>query len=86
MVTGANKGIGFEIVQQLAAAKVMVVLTARDKGRGEEATSKLHELGLSNVVFHQVDVTDINTITSLVYFIQTEFGRLDILVIYAFFD
>lgn len=80
VVTGANKGIGYEIVRQLAVAKVMVVLTARDEKRGAEATSKLHELGLSNVVFHQMDVTDINSITSLVHFIEAKFGRLDILV------
>ncbi|XP_021720635.1 (+)-neomenthol dehydrogenase-like [Chenopodium quinoa] len=80
VVTGANKGIGFEIVRQLAAAGVTVVLTARDERRGVEATSKIHSLGLSNVVFHQMDVTDINSITSLVHFIKAKFGRLDILV------
>lgn len=80
VVTGANKGIGFEIVRQLAAAGVVVVLTARDEQRGVEATSKLHNLGLSNVVFHQVDVTNINSITLLVHFIKAKFGRLDILV------
>ncbi|KMT05016.1 hypothetical protein BVRB_7g171750 [Beta vulgaris subsp. vulgaris] len=80
VVTGANKGIGFEIVRQLAAAGVVVVLTARDEQRGVEATSKLHNLGLSNVVFHQVDVTNINSITLLVHFIKAKFGRLDILI------
>ncbi|KAL2945589.1 (+)-neomenthol dehydrogenase [Bienertia sinuspersici] len=80
VVTGANKGIGFEIVRQLAAAKVTVILTARDEGRGVEATSKVHNFGLSNVVFHQLDVTDINSITLLVHFVEAKFGRLDILV------
>ncbi|KAL2927096.1 (+)-neomenthol dehydrogenase [Bienertia sinuspersici] len=80
VVTGANKGIGFEIVRQLAAAKVTVILTARDEGRGVEATSKVHNFGLSNVVFHQLDVTDINSITFLVHFVEAKFGTLDILV------
>ncbi|CAO2840981.1 unnamed protein product [Amaranthus hypochondriacus] len=80
VVTGANKGIGFQIAKQLAAAKVTVVLTARDEGRGLEAVSKLHKQGFSNVVFHKVDVTNINNIISLVAFIKENFGRLDILV------
>lgn len=80
VVTGANKGIGFEIVRQLAAAGVTVVLTARNEGRGVAANTKLHNIGLSNVVFHQVDVTDINSITSLFHFIPATFGRLDILI------
>ncbi|XP_074289774.1 salutaridine reductase-like [Silene latifolia] len=80
VVTGANKGIGWEIVRQLATAEVTVVLTARDKERGEEATLKLHNLGLTNVVFHQLDVTDSNSITSLAHFVKAKFGKLDILV------
>ncbi|KAL1060606.1 hypothetical protein V6Z11_1Z083900 [Gossypium hirsutum] len=58
VVTGANKGIGFEIVRQLASNGVTVVLTTRNKVRGNEATAKLHQLGLSNVVFHQLNVLD----------------------------
>ncbi|XP_074289784.1 (+)-neomenthol dehydrogenase-like [Silene latifolia] len=80
VVTGANKGIGWEIVRQLATAGVTVVLTARDKERGEEATLKLHKMGVTNVVFHQLDVTDANSIASLVPFIETKFRKLDILV------
>ncbi|XP_074289770.1 salutaridine reductase-like [Silene latifolia] len=86
VVTGANKGIGWEIVRQLATAGVTVVLTARDKERGEEATLKLHNLGLTNVVFHQLDVTDPNSITSLTHFIEAKFGKLDILVNNAGYD
>lgn len=80
VVTGANKGIGLETVQQLAASGVTVVLTARNEKRGMEATSLLHESGLSNVIFHQLDVQDKESIKSLAEFIQKEFGRLDILV------
>ncbi|KAM7276331.1 hypothetical protein ACFE04_018197 [Oxalis oulophora] len=82
LVTGANKGIGFETVKQLASNEkgFTVILTARNVERGIEATSKLHKLGFSNVVFHQLDVLDPNSVASLVYFIQHNFGRLDILV------
>ncbi|XP_071921421.1 (+)-neomenthol dehydrogenase-like isoform X2 [Coffea arabica] len=53
---------------------------ARNENRGKEATSKLHQSGLSNVVFHQLDVLDTESIKSLAKFMETEFGRLDILV------
>ncbi|XVF22594.1 hypothetical protein REPUB_Repub12eG0184900 [Reevesia pubescens] len=81
VVTGANKGIGLEICKQLASKGIMVVLTARDEKRGLEAVEKLKECGLSdNLVFHQLDVVDPANIASLVEFIKTQFGKLDILV------
>ncbi|KAH0777193.1 hypothetical protein KY290_008604 [Solanum tuberosum] len=80
VVTGANKGIGFETVKQLANSGVTVVLTARDEKRGTEATSLLNEQGFSNVVFHQLDVQNAQSIDSLAKFIQKQYGRLDILV------
>uniref|UniRef100_A0A7C9AFA4 Uncharacterized protein n=1 Tax=Opuntia streptacantha TaxID=393608 RepID=A0A7C9AFA4_OPUST len=81
VVTGANKGIGVETVRQLAASGgVTVVLTARDERRGADATAELHRMGLSNVVFHQLDVTDSDSIASLARFIGSSFGRLDIFV------
>ncbi|MCL7024109.1 hypothetical protein MKW94_002727 [Papaver nudicaule] len=58
VVTGANKGIGLEIVRQLATKGVTVVLTARDEKRGLDAVSLLVQSGLENVVFHQLDVRD----------------------------
>lgn len=82
VVTGANKGIGFEIVRQLASEgqHVVVLLTARDENKGKDATSTLHEMGLTNVIFHHLDVLDPDSIDSLTKFIQDNFGRLDILV------
>lgn len=80
MVTGANKGIGFETVRQLAAAGVTVVLTARNVNHGVEAMNVLHESGLSNVLFHQLDVQDAQSIQSLADFIHAKFQRIDILV------
>nr|GMC80393.1 (+)-neomenthol dehydrogenase-like isoform X2 [Ipomoea batatas] len=80
VVTGGNKGIGFEICRQLACEGVTVVLTARNEQKGAEAVEKLRGLGLSdNVLFHRLDVTDASTVSSLVHFVNTNFGRLDIL-------
>lgn len=81
VVTGSNKGIGFESVKMLASNGVKVMLTARDEKKGNEAIQKFKQFGLSDqVMFHQLDVTDPATVTSLVEFVKTQFGRLDILV------
>ncbi|CAI0379523.1 unnamed protein product [Linum tenue] len=83
VVTGGNKGIGFEICRQLASNGVLVVLTARDENRGLQAVQKLRDgdPALSdNLVFHKLDVADSSSISSLADFIRTQFGKLDILV------
>ena len=85
MAIGSNKGIGLETVRQLASQGVTVVLTARNEKRGMEALLKLQELGLSSIVFHQLDVLDPVSIKSLANFIQEKIGRLDILVRMKFF-
>ncbi|KAI3956291.1 hypothetical protein MKX01_004915 [Papaver californicum] len=69
VVTGANKGIGLEIVRQLAI-----------KGRGLDAFSLLVQSGLENVVFHQPDVRNKSSVDSLAVFVQSQFARLDILL------
>jgi len=59
VVTGSNKGIGFETVKKLASNGVKVVLTARDEKKGHEAIEKLKQFGhFDKVMFHQLDVTD----------------------------
>ncbi|XP_020260470.1 (+)-neomenthol dehydrogenase-like isoform X2 [Asparagus officinalis] len=80
VVTGANKGIGFEVCRQLASHGITVILTARDEGKGTEAVEKLKNSGVSDVLFHQLDVADPSSVSSLANFIKTEFGRIDILV------
>ncbi|CAL0315102.1 unnamed protein product [Lupinus luteus] len=81
VVSGANKGIGLEIVKQLASAGIKVVLTSRDEKRGLEALAKLKALGLSDfVLFHQLDVADAESVLILADFIKSNFGKLDILV------
>ncbi|CAI9101767.1 OLC1v1039177C1 [Oldenlandia corymbosa var. corymbosa] len=83
VVTGGNKGIGFEICKQLTSQGVTVVLTARDEKKGNEALEKLlKDSGISdkNVIFHQLDVMNPDSIASLVEFIKSKFGKLDILV------
>ncbi|KAK3141969.1 hypothetical protein QOZ80_4BG0340490 [Eleusine coracana subsp. coracana] len=80
VVTGGNKGIGLEVCRQLAVNGVIIVLTARDETRGAAAVHKLKELGLYDVTFHQLDVTDASSISKLADFLRSSFGKLDILV------
>jgi (+)-neomenthol dehydrogenase len=80
VVTGGNRGIGLEICKQVASKGVMVVLTARDEKRGAEAVKNLASEGLSNVLFHQLEVGDLSSAARLADFIREKFGKLDILV------
>jgi NAD(P)-dependent dehydrogenase (short-subunit alcohol dehydrogenase family) len=79
VVTGANRGIGFEIARQLARAGVEVVLTARDPERGEVARGRLAAEGLA-VSFQPLDVRDGAQARRLADWLERERGRLDILV------
>ncbi|KAF8708541.1 hypothetical protein HU200_029909 [Digitaria exilis] len=80
VVTGGNKGIGLEVCRQLAGNGVTVVLTARDETKGAAAVEKLRGMGLSSVIFHQMEITDDTSISRLANFLKTRFGKLDILV------
>jgi carbonyl reductase 1 len=80
VVTGANKGIGFEIVRQLAKEGITVVLTARDATRGEKALESLKSQGLHNVNFHPLDVTSQESILALANWLRETYGGIDILI------
>lgn len=81
MVTGGNKGLGLEIVRQLAKQGLTVVLTARDVEKGQNALNSLKgEAGLESVLFHQLDVTSSPSAEALADWLRKEFGGLDILV------
>jgi len=79
VVTGANRGIGKEIAKELAEKGVKVILTARDPAKGRVVTDRFISEGL-DVIFHPLDVTSEESMKTLVDFVQTEFGKLDILV------
>ncbi|KAJ7519556.1 hypothetical protein O6H91_20G044200 [Diphasiastrum complanatum] len=80
VVTGGNKGIGLEIVSQLAKNGVTTILTARNVDRGQLAVDQLRAKGLPNVAFHQLDVTDSKSIENLAVWIKQQHGGLDILI------
>lgn len=79
LVTGANKGIGFEVARQLAASGCVVLLGSRSPAPGKEAAAKLAAEGLEVRYIH-VNVTDLGTIAAAADRIAADSGRLDILV------
>lgn len=79
VVTGANRGIGFEIAHQLASHGLMVILTSRETEVGEEAVKVLKEGGL-NAVCHQLDILDPSSIEVFTDWIRENYGGIDILI------
>ena len=79
LITGANKGLGYEMASQLAKSGVTVVLAARDKAKGEAATEKLKKEGL-DVRFLKLDVTNKKDYAEAAAYLEKNFGKLDILI------
>ena len=79
LISGANKGIGYEIARGLGAKKIKVLVGARDDERGHAAAEKLKAEG-ADARFVKLDVTQHDTIRRAAEWIEKEFGRLDILV------
>jgi len=79
LITGANRGIGFETARQLGQQGIKVLLGARSEEKGKEAESELKNEGL-DVEFILLDVDNAETHESAAKSIEEKFGKLDILV------
>lgn len=79
LVTGANRGIGFETARQLGNLGIKVLLGARNAEKGNEAAEKLRGEGL-DVEYIHVDVDDPMTHETAARKIDERYGRLDMLV------
>jgi NAD(P)-dependent dehydrogenase (short-subunit alcohol dehydrogenase family) len=80
LITGANKGIGFETARQLAqSGGVHVLLASRDRAKGVDAALKLQGEGL-DVEALTLDVTDASSISDAAKEVGRKFGHLDILI------
>ena len=79
LVTGSNRGLGFETCRQLAQLGLTVILSARDFSKGKVVAKQLVDKGL-DVLFYQLDVSNQSNISRTVHQIEQQFARLDILV------
>jgi NAD(P)-dependent dehydrogenase (short-subunit alcohol dehydrogenase family) len=78
LVTGANKGIGLAVAEQLARLSMTVYLGSRDVARGQAAAADLQAAG--DIRPLPLDVTDARSIEAALAKIEAESGRLDVLV------
>ena len=79
IVTGGNRGIGFEVCRQLALLGYRVVLTSRKVNQGLEAAEQLKREG-GEIVFRPLDVTSQRQIKDLKHYVERYFGGADVLV------
>ena len=74
IVTGANKGIGLAIMRRMCKEfNGDVILTARDKSRGQTAVTQLEGEGL-HPKFHQLDIDSRDSISGLKEFVEKNYG------------
>src|SRR3982751_2479049 len=78
VVTGANKGIGFEVVRELARMQFRVFVGARNSKAGRAAAEKLSKDG--DVVFLEIDVSNADSIKRAADEVARQTDRLDVLV------
>ncbi len=78
LITGANKGIGYETARRLAAAGWTVWLGARDPELGRQAAARLTGPGTVRPV--QLDVTDDGSVAAAAKEVESASGRLDVLI------
>jgi len=79
LITGGNKGIGFETARQLAQKDIHVIVAARDRAKGEDAAKKLQAEGLAAEAL-LLDVTHAASIEAAVKDVAHKHGHLDILI------
>ncbi|MEU9385904.1 SDR family NAD(P)-dependent oxidoreductase [Streptomyces sp. NPDC048279] len=79
LITGANKGIGRSVAEQLAALGMAVVIGARDPLRGEEAAAAVRAAG-GRAYAVTLDVTDPATVQEAARRVEERSGRLDVLI------
>ena len=82
LVTGANRGLGFEVCKQLGERGYAVVLSARSLAKAEAAVGRLtQELNAKSVLVPaQLEVRSENDVSALALLLRERFGRLDMLV------
>ena len=80
LITGANKGIGFETAKQMATLGYFVYLGSRNKEKGEKAVSALHEQGFLNIAPLHIDIADSASIRAAKTELEKKVDSLDVLI------
>ena len=84
IITGANRGVGRGDAKRLALLGYQTILTSRDELKGKQAVHELKkEIGnglADNLVYHQLDVTNTESIKSLYNYVVEEYEAADVLV------
>jgi len=80
LITGANKGIGFEVAKQMAQGGYYVYLGSRDGQKGLAAVNKLQNEGLANIEFLEIDVSDLDSVRQAASVLESKVEALDILI------
>lgn len=80
LITGANKGIGFETARKLLQNGYYVFLGSRKRENGHAAVQRFKAEGLNEVEAVQLDVTDINSVNAARTYIGSKIKVLDVLI------
>jgi len=79
LVTGANKGIGYEVARQLAGKGFQIFVGARNREAGQKAVAKIAEEG-GKAIFLEIDVADNPSVTVAAREFAKAADHLDVLV------
>jgi NAD(P)-dependent dehydrogenase (short-subunit alcohol dehydrogenase family) len=79
LITGANRGLGFETAKQLGEQGITVVLAARQLSAATEAAYELKQQGIDAYGI-QLDVTNVDERKAAAKYVEEKFGKLDILI------
>ncbi|PNH06827.1 Carbonyl reductase [NADPH] 1 [Tetrabaena socialis] len=81
VVTGSNKGIGFEAARMLAEQGLTTVVTSRNEEQGKQAAAKIQAAApASRVLYHQLDIADPASVDRFASWLREELGGVTVLV------
>jgi NAD(P)-dependent dehydrogenase (short-subunit alcohol dehydrogenase family) len=80
LITGANRSIGLELVKEFSKKGLFVYLGTRDLEKGQAVVKELSQNGFQNIKAIQIDVTKPDTILAAANSVESEQGKLDILI------